>query len=64
MGPVNPVIEPVGDCRSEFQMFTELAKRFSFKDRYCKSADAWLAEICAPIKAWGGDLDELRHNTF
>jgi anaerobic selenocysteine-containing dehydrogenase len=64
VGPVNPAIEPVGDCRSEFQMFTELAKRFSFKDQYCKSADAWLAEICAPIKAWGGDLDELRHTPF
>lgn len=64
VGPVNPAIEPVGDCRSEFQMFMELAKRFSFKDQYCKSADAWLAEICAPIKGWGGDLDELRHTPF
>ena len=64
VGPVNPAIEPVGDCRSEFQMFTELAKRFDFKDRYCKSADRWLAEICAPIKALGGDLDELRHTPF
>jgi len=64
VGPVNPAIKPVGDCRSEFQMFTELAKRFSFKDQYCKSADRWLAEICAPIKSWGGDLDELRHTPF
>ncbi|WP_020585908.1 molybdopterin-containing oxidoreductase family protein [Desulfobacter curvatus] len=64
VGPVNPAIKPVGDCRSEFQMFTELAKRFSFKDQYCKGADRWLAEICAPVKAWGGDLGELRHTPF
>lgn len=64
VGPVNPVIAPVGDCRSEFQMFTELAKRFSFKGQYCKSADAWLADICAPIRAWGGNLSALRHTPF
>lgn len=64
VGPVNPAIKPVGDCRSEFQMFSELAKRFSFKDKYCKSADQWLEKICGPIKAWGGDLDKLRGAPF
>lgn len=64
VGPVNPAIEPVGDCRSEFQMFTELAERFSFKNQYCKSADRWLADICAPVKNWGCDLGELRRSPF
>nr|WP_320191995.1 molybdopterin-dependent oxidoreductase [uncultured Desulfobacter sp.] len=64
VGPVNPAIKPVGDCRSEFQMFSELAKRFSFKDQYCKSADQWLDKICNPIKAWGGDLNKLRDAPF
>ena len=64
VGPVNPAIEPVGDCRSEFEMFTELAKRFSFKDQFCKSAEQWLDKICDPIKTWGGDLGQLRKAPF
>lgn len=64
VGPVNPAIVPVGECRSEFEMFCELARRFSFKDQYCKNADKWLDEICAPIKRWGGDLSELREMPF
>ncbi|WP_320045128.1 molybdopterin-dependent oxidoreductase [uncultured Desulfobacter sp.] len=64
VGPVNPAIEPVGNCRSEFQMFTELAKRFSFKDQYCKTADQWLDKICDPIRTWGGNLRDLRNAPF
>nr|WP_319493524.1 molybdopterin-dependent oxidoreductase [uncultured Desulfobacter sp.] len=64
VGPVNPAIAPVGECRSEFDMFCALARRFPFKDQYCKSADKWLAEICAPIKTWGGDLGALRDAPF
>ena len=64
VGPVNPAIAPVGECRSEFDMFCALAGRFSFKNQYCKSKDTWLAEICASVITWGGDLNELRQMPF
>ncbi len=64
VGPVNPAIAPVGDCRSEFQMFADLARRFAFADRFCRSAEEWLSDICAPIRAWGCSMDELRKGPF
>ncbi len=64
VGPVNPAIAPVGECRSEFHMFSELAKRFSFADRFCRSPEEWLMEICAPIREWGCPLDQLRNGPF
>ena len=33
VGPVNPAIDPVGETKSEFQMFQELSERFPFADR-------------------------------
>ena len=64
VGPVNKAIEPVGACRTDFQMFSELAKRFSFADRFCRSAEEWLFDICSPIRSWGCSMDELRKGPF
>ena len=63
-GPVNRAIEPVGQCRSEFWMFQELAARFSFADEYRRSADDWLATICTPLWEQGADLESLRRGPF
>ena len=64
VGPVNRAIEPVGECKSEFHMFYELAARFSFADRYRKSVDEWLEALCAPIREQGCDLETLRKGAF
>ena len=64
VGPVNMAIEPVGECRSEFRMFFELAKRFSFADRFCRSAEEWLYDICAPIRESGCSMEQLRKGPF
>lgn len=64
VGPVNRAIEPVGSCRSEFDMFRELAKRFPFADRFCKTADEWLYPICAPIRNAGCTMEELSKGPF
>ncbi|MDD3313632.1 molybdopterin-dependent oxidoreductase [Pseudodesulfovibrio sp.] len=60
VGPVNRAIEPVGECKSEFRMFCELAARFPFADEFRRPVDEWLGAICAPIWEQGGDLGSLR----
>ena len=64
VGPVNKAIEPVGECKSEFHMFYELAARFPFAARYRKSVDEWLQVLCAPIWEQGCTLEELRKGAF
>ena len=64
IGPVNRAIEPVGECRSEFMMFSELAKRFSFSDQFCRSAEEWLFDICTPVMEQVCSMDDLRKGAF
>ena len=64
VGPVNPAISPVGQCRSEFRMFYDLAGRFPFAARFQRSEEEWLREICSPIRAQGCSLEDLRTGPF
>lgn len=64
LGPVNRAIEPVGETKSEFEMFQELSARFPFGEEYRKSEEAWLDVLCAPIYEQGADLDVLRRGPF
>jgi anaerobic selenocysteine-containing dehydrogenase len=64
VGPVNRVVEPVGECRSEFHMFHALAARFPFAARFRRPAAEWLEDICSPILAQGCDLETLRKGAF
>lgn len=63
-GPVNRAIEPVGEAKSEFRMFYDLAARFDFAERFRRDEDHWLQRICAPIREMGGSLDDLRQRAF
>jgi anaerobic selenocysteine-containing dehydrogenase len=64
VGPVNKAIEPVGECRTDFALFSALAERFSFADRFCRPADEWMADICSPIREWGCSMEALRKGPF
>lgn len=64
VGPVTPAIPPVGQCKSEFRMFYELAARFDFADAFRKSEAEWLERICAPIRRQGCPLEQLRQGAF
>ncbi len=64
VGPVNRAIAPVGECRSEFEMFCGLARRFPFVDRFVRSVDQWLENICAPILRQGCSLTRLKRGPF
>lgn len=63
-GPVNPAITPVGQCRSEFRMFHDLAGRFPFADRFQRSITDWLRDLCAPILKQGCSMADLRSRAF
>jgi len=64
VGPVNKAIEPPGECKSDFAMFSALARRFEFTDRFCRPSEEWLADICAPIQEWGCSMEALRRGPF
>lgn len=60
LGPVNKAIEPVGECRSQFDIYQDLARRFPFATEFVKSRDEWLGIICRPFLDKGFTLDQLR----
>lgn len=60
VGPVNPVIAPIGECRSEFRMFHDLAGRFPFANHFQCSEETWLERICSPIWEQGHSLASLK----
>ncbi len=64
VGPVNRAIEPVGECRSEFEMFRGLAERFEFAERFRREAGEWINEVCAPIWDQGCTPEQLREGAF
>ena len=64
VGPVNRAIDPVGECRSEFEMFRGLAERFAFAERFRRSVDDWLHDICAPIRQQGCSMAQLKKGPF
>lgn len=64
LGGVNKAIEPVGECRSDFQVFYALADRFPFAPRFRRSIKDWLHDLCAPVRAQGCDVEALQTQAF
>ena len=60
LGPVNRAIDPPGQCRSQFDIYQDLARRFPFADEYVKPLDQWLEIICRPFFDKGSSLEALR----
>ncbi|MDR3176812.1 MAG: molybdopterin-dependent oxidoreductase [Desulfovibrio sp.] len=64
VGGVNRAIEPLGECRSEFDIFQDLARRFPFSPAYCRPLADWLRDVCAPMLAQGCRLEDLKRGPF
>lgn len=64
VGPVNKAIEPLGECLTDFHMFSKLAKRFDFADKFIRNDRDWLYDICAPIRNFGCSMETLRQGPF
>jgi anaerobic selenocysteine-containing dehydrogenase len=60
IGPVNRAVEPPGECRSDFDLFADLASRFDFGDDFGRSREEWLELLLAPTLAQGVTLSEVR----
>ncbi|MDR2124608.1 MAG: molybdopterin-dependent oxidoreductase [Desulfovibrio sp.] len=63
-GGVNRAIRPLGECRSEFDIFQDLARRFPFASDYCRPLEERLHDICAPLLAQGCRLEDLKRGPF
>ena len=59
LGPVNQAMAPLGLCRSQFDIYQDLAGRFPFASSYQKPLGQWLEIICRPFLAKGFSLDEI-----
>lgn len=59
LGPVNPAVEPAGECRSDFDLFQALGRRFGLGPEYVRDRDDWLADLVAPVLAEGYQLADL-----
>ncbi len=64
VGPVNRAIDPIGECRSDFELFSGLARLFEFAEEFCLPAELWLEKIGAPIFRHGCTPAQLRQGPF
>jgi len=59
VSPVNPVIPPRGEVKSEFEIFQLLADRLSFGDEMAGSPKKWLMQLADPILKQGISFEDL-----
>jgi anaerobic selenocysteine-containing dehydrogenase len=57
--PVNKAIEPLGEARSDFDLFMDLGARLGLKD-YVKPREEWLRLIMAPTLKMGVSLEAIK----
>ena len=59
VGPLVRAVAPPGECRSQFDIFMDLATRFPFAGEYVKSEEAWLRLLMRPLLEKGVAWDDL-----
>ncbi len=59
IGPVNRAIEPLGESKSDFEIFQALAERLSFAAAYNRGLEDWLSLLAAPLLAKGVTMEDL-----
>lgn len=60
IGPVNRAIPPLGESKSDFELFQSLASRFPFGADFNRSSVEWLNLLLDPLLAQGVTLAKLR----
>jgi len=60
VSPINPVISPQGEVKSEFEIFQLLAQKLGFGDEMSGSAKKWLKKLAAPILNQGITFEDLQ----
>lgn len=59
VGPLNRAVDPPGQCRSQFDIFMDLAGRFPFAGEFVKTEEEWLRLILRPLLDKGVAWDAL-----
>ncbi len=59
VGPLLPAAPPPGECRSQFDIFMDLASRFPFAKDFVKSDETWLRLLVRPLLEKGVAWDDL-----
>jgi anaerobic selenocysteine-containing dehydrogenase len=59
LGPVNPTIEPLGEARTDLQIFQALAERLGIQGME-GTATEWLRRLAAPLQPLGITLEMLK----
>ncbi|MHC1759508.1 MAG: molybdopterin-dependent oxidoreductase [Negativicutes bacterium] len=61
VGPVNPAVSPIGDARSDFDIFQDLGRRLLPPDAdFVLPRLEWLKRLLAPTEALGISLDDIK----
>jgi anaerobic selenocysteine-containing dehydrogenase len=60
VSPINPVISPQGEAKSEFEIFQLLAQKLGFLDEMSGSAKDWLKKLATPILNRGVSFEDLQ----
>ena len=58
--PINKVVEPLGECKSDFEIYQLLADRLGFGDKLKGTPDEWIDKLMGPLKKQGITLDQIR----
>jgi anaerobic selenocysteine-containing dehydrogenase len=60
VSPVNPVVQPQGEVRSEFEIFQALAEKLDLGHEMCGTQREWLEKLAAPILERGIRFEDLQ----
>nr|WP_319373513.1 molybdopterin-dependent oxidoreductase [uncultured Methanobacterium sp.] len=60
VSPVNPVVVPLGEAKSEFEIFQLLAGRLGFEEEMSGHPEKWLEKLADPILKMGISFEELQ----
>lgn len=58
--PINPVVEPIGEARSELWIFQQLARKLGFEDKMGGTPKEWLSKLAKPLIDQGISLEKLQ----
>ena len=62
VSPINSVIPPQGEVKSEFEIFQLLAQKLGFFDEMSGSAKGWLKKLTAPVLNQGINFEDLQNS--
>ncbi|MEN6591874.1 MAG: trimethylamine-N-oxide reductase, partial [Methanobacterium sp.] len=60
ISPINPVVSPQGESKSEFEIFQLLSLKLGFGDEMTGTPNHWLKKMASPILEKGVTFKELQ----